>query len=238
MLYSLTLARKQGASHKERLENFYSRQAAHYDGFRERLLKGRQKLISSLPWESLPKDGVWLDLGAGTGKNIEYARNQVSRFDSIYLVDLAPSLLAIAQNRIEQRGWKNVYLLEEDVTKLTPPSQPIHLITLSYSLTMIPDWFIVIENMKKWLAPGGIIAVCDFYVSRKHDEFHSRPHSWLTRSFWPTWFGFDNVWLSPDHVPFLHRTFDVQRFEPNRARLPYLPFGKAPYYLFIGKKRI
>ena len=47
----------------------------------------------------------------------------------------------------------------------------------------------------------------------------------------------DNVFPSPDHVPFLHRHFDVQHFQEHRAKVPYLPFSRVPYYLFVGRKR-
>ena len=47
----------------------------------------------------------------------------------------------------------------------------------------------------------------------------------------------DNVFPSPDHVPFLHRHFDVLHFEEHRAKVPYIPFSRVPYYLFVGRKR-
>jgi S-adenosylmethionine-diacylgycerolhomoserine-N-methlytransferase len=46
----------------------------------------------------------------------------------------------------------------------------------------------------------------------------------------------DNVFPSPEHVPFLHRHFSCVRFEEHRGRVPYLPLGRVPYYVFIGKK--
>ena len=59
---------------------------------------------------------------------------------------------------------------------------------------------------------------------------------WFTRTFWPTWFGGDNVFPSADHVPFLHRHFEPILFEEHKARVPYMVV-KAPYYQFIGRKR-
>ena len=51
---------------------------------------------------------------------------------------------------------------------------------------------------------------------------------WFTRSFWPTWFGMDNVYPSPDHVPFLHRHFEPLRFDEEKAKVPYIPFARMP----------
>jgi S-adenosylmethionine-diacylgycerolhomoserine-N-methlytransferase len=87
------------------------------------------------------------------------------------------------------------------------------------------------------LKPGGQIGVVDFYISRKFPHDGLKRHAWSTRSFWPTWFAMDNVFPSPDHVPFLHRHFDVLHFEEHRTKVPYIPFSRVPYYLFVGRKR-
>jgi S-adenosylmethionine-diacylgycerolhomoserine-N-methlytransferase len=102
-------------------------------------------------------------------------------------------------------------------------------------LSAFPNWFAAIENAKRILKPGGKIVVVDFYVSRKHPGENTR-HSWFTRTGWPTWFGFDNVFPSPDHVPYLQRNFETQRLIESRAKVPYLPLVRVPYYQFIGEK--
>jgi S-adenosylmethionine-diacylgycerolhomoserine-N-methlytransferase len=111
------------------------------------------------------------------------------------------------------------------------------VVTFSYSLTMIPDWFAAIENALAILKPGGVIGVVDFYVGRKYPTDGLARHGWITRTFWPTWFAMDNVFPSPDHVPFLHRHFDVLHFQEHKAKVPYIPFLRMPYYLFVGRKR-
>src|SRR5438046_281854 len=85
---------------------------------------------------------------------------------------------------------------------------------------------------KRLLKPGGIIGVVDFYVSRKYAGGSLARHGWFTRNFWPIWFALDNVFPSPDHVPFLHRHFDALHFQEHRARVPYIPLARVPYYLF------
>jgi S-adenosylmethionine-diacylgycerolhomoserine-N-methlytransferase len=87
------------------------------------------------------------------------------------------------------------------------------------------------------LKPGGLIGVVDFYVSRKYPQDGLKRHRWFTRTFWPAWFASDNVFLSADHVPFLHRHFDPLHFEERRAKVPYIPFIRVPYYTFVGRKR-
>jgi S-adenosylmethionine-diacylgycerolhomoserine-N-methlytransferase len=118
-----------------------------------------------------------------------------------------------------------------------PPEAPVDVVTFSYSLTMIPDWFAAIDNALQMLKPGGVLGVVDFYVARKVPAAGTARHGWWTRTFWPTWFAMDNVFPSADHLPFLQRHFDVLHFEEHRAKVPYIPVIRVPYYLFVGRKR-
>ena len=61
-------------------------------------------------------------------------------------------------------------------------------------------------------------------------------HSAFTRYFWPTWFGIDNVFPSPDHLPWLQSHFQTVRLQERTGKVPYLLGLKAPYYVFVGRK--
>lgn len=234
ILYHLTMKPVRGKDHAARMESFYAGQAGAYDDFRKRLLKGREEL-----WQELdaPEGGVWVDMGGGTGSNLEYFGDSIHRLSKVYVVDLSPSLLEVARKRAEQRGWSNVEAIEADATTFQPPGGAADVVTFSYSLTMIPDWFAAIENARKMLKEGGRIGVVDFYVSRKYPADGLVRHGWFTRSFWPVWFAGDNVFPSSDHVPYLHRHFEPLHFTEARAKVPYLFFLRTPYYRFIGRKR-
>jgi S-adenosylmethionine-diacylgycerolhomoserine-N-methlytransferase len=117
-----------GGTHEERLESFYAKQADGYDGFRERLLKGRGELVSRLP---LAEGAHWIDMGAGTGANLEFAADRLQRLSRITLVDLSVSLLNVARRRINDRGWRNVDVLHADATSVQP-AQPADVLTFSY----------------------------------------------------------------------------------------------------------
>jgi S-adenosylmethionine-diacylgycerolhomoserine-N-methlytransferase len=222
-----------GDTHQERLENFYQGQAKAYDKFRKRLLHGREELYKKI---STHGGEVWLDFGGGTGANLEPIAAQLTQFRKIYIVDLCPSLLEIANQRIAEHDWKNVEAIASDVTQFVPPEGFADIITFSYSLTMIPNWFAAIDQAYKLLKPGGVIGVTDFYVSRKYPPVEWRNHSWLTRHFWTIWFSTDNVFLSPEHAPYLHHHFNQISFTENMATVPLLPGLKVPYYQFIGRK--
>lgn len=234
ILYHMALRPNRGRDHAQRMENFYAGQAADYDAFRRRLLQGREELWNQLTHDVHGK--VWVDMGGGTGSNVEYFGDKVRHLQQVYVVDLAKSLLDVARQRVDAAGWKNVQPICADATTFCPPEGYADVVTFSYSLTMIPDWIRALDNAHAILKPGGRIGVVDFYVSRKHAPEGLARHRWVTRHGWPVWFATDNVFLSPDHLPRLREQFTQQHLDERRARVPYLPLVRVPYYLFIGTK--
>lgn len=61
-------------------------------------------------------------------------------FEHVYLVDLSPSLCEVARQRFARLGWKNVSVFCQDAREFRVPGQDAKadLITMSYSLSMIP----------------------------------------------------------------------------------------------------
>ncbi len=233
ILYHLALRPVRGKDHAERMESFYSGQASAYDDFRKRLLHGREELFQKI---ELPTGGVWVDLGGGTGANLEFIAESVPKLGKVYVVDLASSLLNVARERFENNRWQHAQAIEGDATRWQPPEGSADVVTFSYSLTMIPDWFAAIENALRMLKPGGVIGVVDFYVSRKHAGENMQRHRWFTRNFWPVWFASDNVFPSADHLPFLQSHFDTLWCRESRSKVPYIPFIRTPFYQFVGRK--
>ncbi len=235
VLYHMLLKPVRGDNHAERMESFYGGQAGAYDDFRRRLLQGREELWSQL---ERPEGGVWVDMGGGTGSNIENLAADIDKLKQVYVVDLSESLLKVANERFAERGWDHVQGVVGDATKFQPPEGQADVVTFSYSLTMIPDWFAAIENAKKMLKPGGVIGVVDFYVGRKYPAENLKQHGWLSRTIWQPWFATDNVFPSPDHLPFLRHHFEEVHLTEERKRMPYVPLLETPYYYFIGKKPV
>jgi len=222
-----------GATHAERMEAFYAGQSSRYDTFRERRLHGRQALVEALP---MPEGGVWADLGGGTGATLDYAGERLAALKRAYIVDLSPSLLAVARKRIDAKGWDNVRAVEADAASYEPIEGAADVVTFCYALTMIPNWFSAIDHAWNLLKPGGTLGVVDYYISRKHVYDGRAQHGWWTRHFWPLWFGLEHMALSPDHLYYLHDLFEPVRCDEACGPIPYLPGMRAPYYLFIGRK--
>ena len=234
VLYHMACKPIRGKDHAQRLDSFYAGQASAYDNFRKRLLKGRREMYQCV---QVPPGGTWVDMGGGTASNLEYLEQRLDQLRQVYVVDLSSSLLKVARQRIASQNWQNVQAVKADATEYQPDEGKVDAVTFSYSLTMIPDWFAAIDNAARMLGPEGVLGVVDFYVSRKYPSQDLQRHSWFQRHFWPTWFSNDNVHPSADHVPYLHRHFEPIHFSEHRARIPYLPLVRVPYYIFVGKPR-
>ena len=235
VLWHLLFKRVRGRTHADRLNSFYDGQARGYDSFRSRLLHGRREMIDRV---QIPDHGVWVDIGTGTGENAEYLVHRRTHLMSMYLVDLCRPLLQVAEERIASQGWKNTHAVLADGTRFIPPEEQVDVVSFSYSLTMIPDWFRAIDHAWSLLKPGGQIAIADFYISRKYPEEGLRRHGWLTRNLVPLWFGNDNVQPSADHLPYLRSRFETVSLDEGRGAVPYAPLMRVPYYIFIGRKPI
>lgn len=232
-LRHLLFTRVRGGTHRDRLDSFYRGQAKGYDRFRKRLLQGREELVMRLP---LRPGSVWVDLGGGTGANLSMAGERLAGLKQVYVVDLCPALASLARERVTRAGWDNVAVVEADACAFRPMEGEADVVSFSYSLTMIPDWYRAVDNALSMLRRGGVVGVVDFYVARKYPEPGCARHSWLQRNFWPIWFGSDNVWLSQDHLPYLMSHVTMTDLVESEGRVPYFPLLRVPYYIFLGRK--
>ncbi|MCJ1379851.1 hypothetical protein MMC17_002954 [Xylographa soralifera] len=243
-----SLAGQQGA-----LESFYKAQADIYDVTRKRLLRGREDMLglvsAQLKYEStgpalMGIKPIWADIGGGTGWNIEAMQEFLdvpNFFENIYLVDLSPSLCEVARKRFTRLGWANVTVVCQDARLFNLPRNKSNLITMSYSLSMIPDYYSVVDSMTSLLDPRGIIGVVDFYVQsavetsgRNYIGGSLQRHvNWLGRSFWRAWFDLDRVGLEGAKRDYLEYRFGTLKCIDDRN---YLVGGICiPYYIFMGK---
>ena len=234
VLKAMFMADVKGDTQQERLESFYLTQADVYDSYRFRMLHGRLPMIKSMP---APKDGVWVDLGGGTGSNLEYFGDSgLSHFSKVIVLDLCPALVKTAEARVRSHhGWGQfVDVILGDACDFNcpklPPSGTVDCVTFSYALTMIPDWQKAIKNAFRLLKPGGHIAVCDFTVNRD-EQWAGMPEFW-------TWlFSNDHVYLREEHLLALQTAFEQVDLQKGFGTFPYVPACfKAPWYSFVGKK--
>ncbi|MDD2884661.1 MAG: class I SAM-dependent methyltransferase [Dechloromonas sp.] len=222
ILWRLLLGQPRQGTHAERLQAFYAPQASRYDRFRARLLQGREDLLVHLA----PAPGEHLvELGCGTGSSLERLGPMVNQLACFDLVDLCPALLVLARQRAT--GCPVARVSEADA-RHWQPAKPVDAVFLSYALSMMPDWPLVLANAYAMLRPGGRIGLVDFYLPGSGSPW--------ANALWRRWFAHDGVHLSAEQLPALRAHFVEIYCAERRARLPYLPGVQAPYYLFVGRK--
>lgn len=231
LLYHIVLAPNGGRTHAERMERYFGPQARGYDSFRLKLLQGRREMYDRMP---TPEGGVWLEMGGGTGQCLEFLGDRIHRLEQVYLIDLSPSLLEVAEERARRHGWSNVKCLLLDASSAALPVDRADVATFSYSLTMIPDWFRAVDSVAGVLREGGTLGACDFYMARKHPQADAPHQSLASRLFWQLFFCGDDVFPNPDMLPFLQSRFDPVESTFGSGRVPYLPLW-APWFRFIGR---
>ena len=249
-----------------------------YDATRTILLQGREDMLGLVAAQlrykaskraSSEKKPVWVDIGGGTGYNIEAMQAHLdvpTFFSKVYLVDLSPSLLEVARKRFDRLGW-DIAIVCEDARSFRLPADELRqrgrvnsagsrcsftsddslkstgagLVTLSYSLSMIPDYYSIVDSIPSLLSPDGILGVVDFYVQsivevsgRTYTGGSFNRHvTWLGRVFWRAWFDVDRVGLEGARRDYLEYRFGTLKTVDERNYL----LGGIPYYSasFPGK---
>ncbi|KAF2788961.1 betaine lipid synthase [Melanomma pulvis-pyrius CBS 109.77] len=262
---------------QDALESFYKAQAEVYDATRGRLLQGREDLLGLVAAQLkhrteaglISQRPVWVDIGGGTGHNVEQMGAFLSVpdfFRSVYIVDLSPSLCAMAEKRFARLGWKNVTVICQDARKFrlheheqearkrkelilrgqivrdldeNADAGGAELVTMSYALSMVPEFYPVIDSISSLLSPNGVVGVVDFYVQNQVD-YQSRNYTggaidrhvmWISRVFWRTWFEIDRVNLEAARRDYLEYRFGTVLSINARNNF----FGvKLPYYIWVG----
>ncbi|RPB11029.1 hypothetical protein P167DRAFT_575618 [Morchella conica CCBAS932] len=241
---------------QDSLESFYKGQAAIYDATRGQLLRGREEMLAlaaaqlklrvQKKKEAESTEGrVWVDIGGGTGYNIELLNKFLpvqQFFEKVYLVDLSPSLCEQARQRFRRLGWKNVEVLCMDARGFNLEDRKVDWISMSYSLSMIPDFYSVVDSLSILLSPTGLISVADFYV-QSSTTFSERTFTggawdrhvnWFSRQFWRIWFEFDRVNLDEGRRDYMEYKFGTLLNVNGRNRL----LGGIPYYVWIGCQKL
>ncbi|CAH2355576.1 hypothetical protein CLIB1423_29S00232 [[Candida] railenensis] len=238
---------------QEDLESFYKNQASIYDQTRKILLKGRENALQLAVTHLLAshptgKDLVWIDIGGGTGSNLEFMKNvyKINRknFRKIYMIDYSSSLCEQAKKKFSKEIELGVVeILCSDASKFEIQGLNrggVDLFTFSYSLSMIPNYYSTVDHIIPFLnREHGIVCSIDFGTQSDYNAVGrvdtlgglvNRNGSWLTRHFWNIWFEFDKVHLDAARRNYLEYKFGTLK----SLNLRNKTLGNIPYYIWIG----
>lgn len=104
-----------------------------------------------------------LDLGCGTGLNHPLLHDAIGPAGTIVGVDSSSQMLAQARRRASRHGWRNVELLQADMTQVTWLDIADAVIA-TYALSLVPAWERAWTRAVEATRPGGRMAVVDMQL--------------------------------------------------------------------------
>ncbi|NJN75589.1 MAG: class I SAM-dependent methyltransferase [Synechococcaceae cyanobacterium RL_1_2] len=127
--------------------------------------------FAELAWELLPTEVAQvLDLGTGTARIPILMAQQRPQWH-ITAIDLAVSMLAIAQQNIDQAGlghWISLAFMDSKAVQF--PDQSFDLVLSNSLIHHLPDPLPCLREIKRVLKPGGKILLRDLFRPRSKDK--------------------------------------------------------------------
>lgn len=145
------------------MDRHYRYQRFIYDVTRRHYLLGRDTLIGGLV---PPDSGTILEIGCGTARNLIGAAQRYPGA-RLYGIDISAAMLRTAGRRIAAAGLAGrIRLAQDDATTFDTAAlfglRQFDRVFVSYAISMIPDWRVVLDRAARAVAPQGSLHVVDF----------------------------------------------------------------------------
>ncbi|PRD45210.1 SAM-dependent methyltransferase [Phyllobacterium phragmitis] len=171
----------QKIDHGSLMDRVYRRQRHVYDATRKYYLLGRDQMIAGL---DVPSGGSVLEIGCGTGRNLIKTMNQFPNA-RLYGIDISREMLDTAQKAADHAGIADkLRLAYADAARFDPQAlfgrRDFDRIFISYAVSMIPQWQVVMREAVAHLAPGGELHIVDFGDQKRLPHwFRAALYRWL-----------------------------------------------------------
>ena len=144
--------------HAGLMDSIYRSQRHIYDATRKYYLFGRDRMIAGL---DLPSGGSVLEIGCGTGRNLEMIGKRWPGA-RLFGLDISEEMLKSASAKLGTAAS----LAQGDATGFEAfdlfGRTQFDRVVLSFATSMIPDWLAALTQASALLAPGGSLHVVDF----------------------------------------------------------------------------
>lgn len=98
----------------------------------------------------------------GTGLDFSHIQKKIGETGKIVGLDFSADMLKIAQKRIKKKGWKNIELLEVDVTKTGDSiGNDFDGGVCTLGMSIIPEYIKAYENLLGAVKSGGEVIIGD-----------------------------------------------------------------------------
>jgi len=202
---------------RERALAQYRQAAAHYD---RHMWFARGTHRAAVARLELEPGQVVVDVACGTGLNFEQILKRIGADGRLIGLDLSPEMLAVARDRVEQAGWRNVTLVEDaaEDARLAAPADAL-LFSFTHDVLRSRP---ALDNLLAQVRPGArIVAAGGKWPPRWAVPVHAYVRFQAPR-FVSTMEGFDRPWtLLAERVT----DFEVR---PRSLGGAYVGWGRAP----------
>lgn len=106
-----------------------------------------------------------MELGCGSGAFTLFIAREVGELGKVYAVDIQPAMLRQLERKLsktENQGITNIELREANAYDLPFADASVDLVCMVTVLQEIPDKGRALQEVKRVLKPGGILAVTEF----------------------------------------------------------------------------
>jgi ArsR family transcriptional regulator len=162
------------ARNAARASQYFSKNAAEWDSIRQMSVPDRDienSLVDSL---DVMDNGLFLDLGTGTGRMLQIFSPWFKRCIGI---DLSREMLQVARSNLDSSGVTNCTVRQNDINSLPFDNDFVDAVTIHQVLHYIDQPDAVIAESARVMKPGAQLIVVDFLP---HDlEFLREKHAHL-----------------------------------------------------------
>jgi demethylmenaquinone methyltransferase/2-methoxy-6-polyprenyl-1,4-benzoquinol methylase len=211
---------------KQKVQDMYQSGAKYYNftTILYRLIGLRMKTYRSLAVQklSLKRGDCIIELGCGTGLNFPFIIKQIGSEGRLIGVDLTPGMLDFARMRVERAGWKNVELIQSDLTAYDFPEK-VNGVLATGVFGYIAEYNGVIKAISRVLVTGGHLVILD---GKKPEKLPSWLFKIVLRLGRP--FGFTPDYFNVRPWESVKTYFQETSLEQKYGGLIYILSGTAP----------
>jgi ubiquinone/menaquinone biosynthesis C-methylase UbiE len=136
-----------------------------------RLLDSSYRRRVQPPFQLIERSGIKkgmhvLDLGCGSGAFTPFIARTVGEKGKVYALDIQADMLKQLENKLsrpENKDIKNIKLIEGNAYELPFDNNSLDLVNMVTVLPEIPDRKKALQEVKRVLKPGGILAVTELF---------------------------------------------------------------------------
>jgi phosphatidylethanolamine/phosphatidyl-N-methylethanolamine N-methyltransferase len=154
-----TTKKKRGAQPKPHESKLYDNLVPAYQALWPAV--ARRRILKNVDSLNIPSGAEVLEVGVGTGLSLDAYPDHAK----VTGVDLSESMLAEAEELIEQRGWNHISVQPMNAEELTFPDASFDLVTSFHTISVVSRPDRMMRELVRVCRPGGKILVINHFRS-------------------------------------------------------------------------